>query len=548
VAGGVGAADQTVQIKLQESVSVKDFGGVGDGSTSDQVAVVNTIASGAKEVTVNDNLKFLVTSFSNNMGVELKGKGAIVKAITGGLQQLNTYADKDKYIFGREYMAAFHNLLIGQMATPGRKPIMVFSGDSTTAGVGVSSDYTINELLKTAGEVSGLQTPYGLSSINRGQSGANTAQWVTSYLAGDLAANPDLLVLRWGINDPGWLQNGTTPPLDAGQSYPGRRTPADFIASLRQGLTTIRASRGVGSLSILLMSPNSTSDTPNARDELYYEAIAAGIKQAARDFLCTFIDTYALLKDSRPAATIWMDDPFGDGRGIHPLNVMNSWIAGVMSDVVFPTGLRQKIGRANVRSTGGAEDVGDASRLPTYYNYGITISRATAGFPLNGMVTTTRGSDEIVTQVNVGYRDADLGLSYVRVGRSAILDGLPIAWGSWVRTGSASAQVAAATGYTNPGAGGMRVATSGSQVCIEGYLTMNTPGIIGAGTTIGTVPVGYRPIVDAFYTSGAVVYNGTVFAGALVRIQSNGDIVVVNATGINGNRVYLNGAWSLTTQ
>uniref|UniRef100_UPI001E58E442 hypothetical protein n=1 Tax=Streptobacillus moniliformis TaxID=34105 RepID=UPI001E58E442 len=74
-----------------------------------------------------------------------------------------------------------------------------------------------------------------------------------THVTGDLAANPDLLVLRWGINDPGYLKNGTTPPLDSGQAFPNRRDANDFKTSLRAGLTTIRASRSVASLSIILM-------------------------------------------------------------------------------------------------------------------------------------------------------------------------------------------------------------------------------------------------------------------------------------------------------
>ena len=41
--GGVGAVESTVQKKLQESVSVKDFGAVGDGTTDDTVAIQNAI-------------------------------------------------------------------------------------------------------------------------------------------------------------------------------------------------------------------------------------------------------------------------------------------------------------------------------------------------------------------------------------------------------------------------------------------------------------------------------------------------------------------------
>ncbi len=551
---GDGTAARTIDSKLKEQASIKDFGGVGDGVTSDQTAVVNAIASGFESIRVNDNAKFLVGSLSNPLGVEFEGSGHIVQAITGGLRKLNSYGDLNKYVCGQEFMAAFHNLLIAQHTTPTRKPIMVFSGDSTTYGIGgngVTTEYTISELLKAAGEEKGLQSPYGLSSINRGQPGANTEQWRTTYLAGDLAANPDLLVLRWGINDPGWLKNGTTPPLDSGQSYPNRRDVNDFITSLRSGLTTIRASRSIASLSIVLMTPNSTYDTPNARDALWYEQITPGIKQAARDFGCVFIDTYAYLRDSSQAANVWMDDPFGDGRGIHPLNVMNMWIAGLMSSVIFPEGFENKLGRANVRNIGGAEDVGDVTRAPSYYKYGVTIGRAAVAgaggtaWLFDGGVVTIRSQDEIVIQINYPYKTADTPRRYAyRMGRAISLGaGAAAGWESWQYFGEAAFGVTAASGYTVPGTGGMRTVINGSVVTAEGYITMNTPAVLGANTTVATIAAGYRPVQDAFYGI-ATVWNGSLFETVRCRVNSTGELVIYNGTTLAANRIWLNASWT----
>ena len=52
-------------------------------------------------------------------------------------------------------------------------------------------------------------------------------------------------------------------------------------------------------MSIILMSPNSTSDTPNGRDEKWYEQVRKVYIKAARDYKCAFIDTYSLWLDSR---------------------------------------------------------------------------------------------------------------------------------------------------------------------------------------------------------------------------------------------------------
>lgn len=215
-------------------------------------------------------------------------------------------------IYGQQYLYAFHNKLIA-----GTSAKMTFSGDSTTEGGGTGA--TGNFIISTAMLEEGRERGHKLTSVNAGHAGEDTADWVSTYIAIDMASPPDLYVVRWGLNDP-----------LAG------RTAADVEASLRAGLTTIRASYSVAQMSILLMVPNTANDPPNGRTEAWVRSLRPIIRQVAEDFQCAFFDTFTLWPDAVNAAGRWMDNPFGDGRAIHPLNVMNSWIVSELTPLIFP--------------------------------------------------------------------------------------------------------------------------------------------------------------------------------------------------------------------
>ena len=78
---GVGAVVSTVQAKLRESVSVKDFGAVGNGVADDTAAIQLALNSGASVVEM-DGSNYRVTTISIPEGVTLKGKGKAKTTIT----------------------------------------------------------------------------------------------------------------------------------------------------------------------------------------------------------------------------------------------------------------------------------------------------------------------------------------------------------------------------------------------------------------------------------------------------------------------------------
>lgn len=73
---GLGAVPTTVQTKLRETVSVKDFGAVGDGVTDDTAAIQSTINSGAKNIYVPPGLYKITATINLSTTRDLTFQGA----------------------------------------------------------------------------------------------------------------------------------------------------------------------------------------------------------------------------------------------------------------------------------------------------------------------------------------------------------------------------------------------------------------------------------------------------------------------------------------
>lgn len=78
---GTGAVATTVQSKLRENVSVKDFGAVGDGITDDTAAIQAAINSGAKCVMLVSGTYKVTAQLTLITGQTLRGQGAYVTTI-----------------------------------------------------------------------------------------------------------------------------------------------------------------------------------------------------------------------------------------------------------------------------------------------------------------------------------------------------------------------------------------------------------------------------------------------------------------------------------
>lgn len=404
-----GAVPRDAHDKARELGSIEDFGGVGDGSTSDQAAVDDALASGFSSILANDGKTFLVNSLDNPMGVKLTGGGKIVKNITGGQQQLNTYVDDGQICVGREFMfRAYFEINIGSPTIP-----VFLYGDSTVADGYTSAPFYLSNFIPEVMKRKGVKPKFVVT--NRGVPGTST--WDMNAIA-DLTTNVGrLMFIKYGIND-----SAASDPLNT------------LASTLRSKLAELRAHPygGVGTLAIVLVGPNATSDTPNGRDEKWYEKVRGIYVQAARDYGCVFFDTYAYLKESRGAAGLWMDNPYDDGRAIHPTTTMQPRIWGGVLDELFRPSEMALWAQNSFTNTDGAYEVAAFSDAPDTYHFGTSMRRASGGWPFDGVVITHRQSDNIVMQFGCDYADAAKSVVYFRKGRSADLPGGNKGWDDFV--------------------------------------------------------------------------------------------------------------------
>lgn len=504
------------------STKIGKFGTAGDGVFNDTSAVNVAFNSTIESVELEGGKKYLVDLWQNHLGVPAIGKGQIVKSVAGGLEMQNSYVDAYQRVTGQENLAAWFKALL----QPSSAPVIVLSGDSTTAGDGTTPLFKLDLLVKNGIRARGLQTSYGTDVRNKGHSGDTAAQWVSTYANLDAADNADLYVVRWGIND---VKDVTT-----------------FANNLRGGLEIYRNLRPFETNSILLMMPNSTYDIDNGRDAKWYEQLRDVYVQAARDFKCAFIDTYAITQNSKGLAGILMDDPYGDGRGIHPNDLLNSIIAGYIVDCIAPFGASIGYGVNDVMLIAGAESPAiNTTLLPIQYSGAVNVIRVQPayGWPLDGNAITFKSQDGTAIQYVYGYSDADRGQLFVRFGR-AELGGQPEGWSDFMQIGvRISSASIVGIGDFKPSTS--RCTKTGTTVVIDSKMTTAAPVSISIGQNIGTVPAGYRPTREIMYGTATCVNNaGSSFTQIPVNVQIDGTISCAGAVS-NVSLVYLNVIYDL---
>lgn len=378
ISDGVGAVARSVNSKLGDIASTTDFSSV-------QAAIARAGAIRGK-LTVPAG-QFDTPTINNPAGARFEGPGQIVYKPTANSADwslANSYADDLTYDLGKEYLYAFHATLYAF-----NRPNIYLYGDSTVNGFGTTAPFRPQDVLDASFFAQGLST---FQISNYGVDGQASNAWDPSAAIADV--NCRLLIVSYGINDGSWGDPGDDFEL--------------FYSNMAARLTTIRASRGLDTLSICIKASNSTNDWFNGRHQVWHERLNGVYKRLAREFKCYFFDTYALWNDSQSAAP-WMDTIAYGGQNahIHPINMANQWIWGKLAEELVPKSLNQRLYNCirNVRNDYAPLSVND---LPSVFPYGISMHRATpaGGWPFDGAVITIKQADNIVSQRLIRYGNA----------------------------------------------------------------------------------------------------------------------------------------------
>lgn len=500
-----GAVARSLEDKALDTISAGDFGGAND--TAALNAAIAAAAEAGAGASVWLDRDYSVTGLTNPYGVELQGPGRALLPITGGTQQLNSYADvPGRYVYGEEYLdRVMQRLKLGASGSSGRIGCFLY-GDSTVQGGYMS--------MSTADLVARLFHVRGIGNIgitNRGVAGTTISS--LNVLA-DLSATTDLAIIKYGINDAG---------------NPEGTRLATFQTTLDSKLTAIRAAAngGRGNLAIVLVGPNATADTPNGRDERWYEQLRGIYVAAARKHKCCYVDVYGYMRDARGGATVGWDDPYGDGRTVHPTDSVGARIWGLVVDAIIPNGWSQWWGSALFRNVTNTSNAPSASATPSQFLTGIDHARATVGngWPVDGFVISNRNPDGGVVQWLYPYAAND-----TRV----LMRTANIAGNSWNRWTGAPESLPLQNSWVAYG-GGFREPWA----YIDHTKTVHCEGMIKSGTTtpgtlLFTLPAGMRPPADVVCVgpSNSGIVQFKVAASGQVTLQSTGDAGWTSVSGI----------------
>lgn len=308
--------------RLNDTLLITDIAGADPTGVAINSGPVNHAASiaGFREIDLAGGTYLVDGAYSNPVGRPFVN-GAIVKAAPqGGRVRVNSYADAGKHFIGMEYL---YRLFLRSRNGPVINGYIY--GDSTSATAANGGGYA-GTAFEPQNLIPKLASKYGNFKFiltNRAVGGTGVLDMNAVPDIDVVNGSTDLFIIKYGINDSAY-------GLD------------NFAAYLRSKLSGIRSSSGFGAvsaLSIILIGPNATHDPEHNRSNVWYEQIRGIYEQAARDYKCAYFDAYGYMRDVEWAAAanggLMMDDPYANGQGIHPKEIMQTMLWGKLVDYVF---------------------------------------------------------------------------------------------------------------------------------------------------------------------------------------------------------------------